>query len=212
MHAAFALCAFLATVVLSVSPTLAADIAPVPLTSEDRALVEKGADYIQSLKAVQGTFTQIDPKGQVSTGTFYMQRPGRARFQYNRPSELLVVADGDTVSIYDRKLKSFDQLPLEQTPLTLLLAKTIKWDRGVAITGVERHADSFAIEARDARKQAPGRLSILFSQNPLALKGWTVLDAQDQKTEVRLGALTQKSSLDPNLFVLKDPRAPSERP
>ena len=204
-------CALIAATLLSAGPALAADPAP-PLTSEDRALVEKGAAYIQSLKAVQGAFTQIDPKGQVTTGTFFLQRPGRARFQYDRPSELLVVADGDMVSIYDRKLKSFNQLPLEQTPLMLLLGKTVKWDRGVAITGVDKRGDSFAIEARDARKQAPGRLSILFSQNPLALRGWTVLDAQDQKTEVRLGRLIPKASIDPSLFVLKDPRAPADQP
>ena len=68
-------------------------LAPPPLSADDKAQVQKALDYLQDLKAAQGRFTQLDPKGRVSNGTFSMLRPGRARFQYDPPAALLVVAD-----------------------------------------------------------------------------------------------------------------------
>ncbi len=185
---------------------------PAPqLSADDKALVQKATNSIQAIKAVQGKFTQIDPKGHVSMGLFYMQRPGKARFQYDPPAKLLVVADGANVSVYDRKLKTFDQYPLTQTPLMLLLADTVRLDRGVAVSAVDKSPTGFSIIASDARRQTQGRIVIAFSQNPTMLKGWTVIDAQGQKTEVKLGALTARTKLAPSLFVLHDPRPPSAR-
>jgi outer membrane lipoprotein-sorting protein len=187
--------------------------APTPaLSADDKATVQKAVDYIEGLKAVEGRFTQIDPKGQVSKGTFYMQRPGKARFQYDPPAELLVVADGADVSVYDRKLKSFDQYPLAQTPLVLLLSKPFRLDHGVTILAVDRSKDGFVITAGDARRRTAGRLTLQFSQNPVALKGWTLVDAQSQKTDVKFTALKSRANLDQNLFVLKDPKSQGGKP
>ncbi len=169
-------------------------------------------DYLQSLKTVQGRFTQVSANGASSTGQFYMQRPGKARFQYDPPAQMLVVADGYNVSIYDGRLKSFDQYPLGQTPLILLLGRQVRFDHGVVISSVDRASEGFSLTARDARKQAEGRITIYFGGEPLALRGWTVIDAQGQETRVHLGALTPASSLDPALFVLRNPRAPAGRP
>jgi outer membrane lipoprotein-sorting protein len=193
-------------------PSSAAPPSAPPLSADDRALVQKAVDYLQGLKAAQGRFTQIDPKGRVSNGAFSMLRPGRARFQYDPPAALLVVADGANVSVYDRRLKTFDQYPLEQTPLKLLLGKTVRLDQGVVVTRVDRSQDGFSITARDARRPALGGITLRFSQAPLALKGWTVLDAQGQKTEVSLKGFSARGSLPASLFVLHDPTAHAAQP
>ena len=177
------------------------------LTSEQQAMVDRATAYIQDLRTVKGRFTQIDANGATSTGEFYMQRPGRARFEYDPPAQLLVVSDGHNVSIYDRRLKSFDQYPLGSTPLVLLLAKEVRLDHGAVITDVEQSPNGFSITAKDARRRAEGRITLLFGDDPVALRGWTIVDGQGQETRVRLGELTPVSDLDPGLFVLKDPRA-----
>ncbi len=184
----------------------------MPLSDEDKAAVDKATAYLQGLKTVTGRFTQVSASGATSTGQFYMQRPGKARFQYDPPAQMLVVSDGHNVSIYDQRLKSFDQYPLGSTPLVLLLAREVRLDRGVVITGVDRTDQGFSINARDARKQAEGRLTLYFSNDPVALKGWNVVDGQGQETRVRLGALTPASSLDPSLFELRNPRVRAGRP
>ncbi len=184
----------------------------VALSAEDKALVDQATDYLQGLKSVSGRFTQIDAAGATSTGQFYMQRPGKARFQYDEPAQMVVVSDGANVSILDRRLKSFDQYPLGATPLVLLLARQVRLDRGVAITGVETSDTGFSINARDARRQAEGRLTLYFSKDPVALRGWTIVDAQGQETRVRLGELRPVADLDPQLFTLRDPRIHTGKP
>ncbi len=177
------------------------------LSATDETLVRRAEDYLQSLRAAEGRFTQIDPKGRLTAGSVYLERPGRARFAYDGPDGLLVVSNGDTVSVYDRRMKSFDQYPLEQTPLVLFLGDRVRLSGALAVTAVTRTAKGFMLEARDARRSAPGRLDLFFSDKPLALTGWTIIDAQNQTTQVRLSRLARRTSLPAALFVLKDPEA-----
>lgn len=190
-------------------PVLAARPAIAPLTADDRALVDSAATYLQGLTEAKGRFVQTDARGTSTQGTVYLKRPGKARFAYEAPSGLLVVADGANVSVADSRLKTFDRYPLMATPLSIFLARQIKLDRGVVISDVTRLADGFTITARDGKKQAEGQITLTFSNSPLALIGWTVSDAQGQATRIRLTGLQRTSGLAPALFVLNDPRPKS---
>lgn len=190
-------------------PALAARPAIAPLTADDRVLVDKAATYLQGLTEAKGRFVQTDARGVSTQGTVYLKRPGKARFAYEAPSGLLVVADGANVSVADSRLKTFDRYPLMATPLSIFLARQIKLDRGVVISDVTRLADGFTITARDGKKQAEGQITLTFSNSPMALIGWTVSDAQGQATRIRLTGLERASGLAPTLFVLNDPRPKS---
>ncbi len=190
-------------------PALASRPAIAPLTADDRALVDKAAAYLQGLTEAKGRFVQTDARGTTTQGTVYLKRPGKARFAYEAPSGLLVVADGANVSVADSRLKTFDRYPLMATPLSIFLARQIKLDRGVVISDVTRLADGFTITARDGKKQAEGQITLTFSNSPMALIGWTVSDAQGQATRIRLTGLERASGLAPTLFVLNDPRPKS---
>jgi len=191
------------------APALAASSS---LSPQDQALVDKATAYLQGLKSVTGRFNQASFNGSTSTGIFYMQRPGKARFQYDPPAQMTVVSDGYNVSVVDARLKTHDQYPLSRTPLVILLARQVRLDGAVVVTQVDQTADGFAITARDGRKAAAGRITLDFSNDPIALRGWSVIDAQGRETKVTLGALTPVSDLDPNLFVIQDDRARSGRP
>ena len=190
-------------------PALAARPAIAPLTADDRLLVDKAAAYLQGLTEAKGRFVQTDARGVRTQGTVYLKRPGKARFAYEAPSGLLVVADGANVSVADSRLKTFDRYPLMATPLSIFLARQIKLDRGVVISDVTRLADGFTITARDGKKQAEGQITLTFSNSPMALIGWTVSDAQGQATRIRLTGLQRAPGLAPTLFVLNDPRPKS---
>ena len=190
-------------------PALAGRPAIAPLTADDRVLVDKAATYLQGLTEAKGRFVQTDARGVSTQGTVYLKRPGKARFAYEAPSGLLVVADGANVSVADSRLKTFDRYPLMATPLSIFLARQIKLDRGVVISDVTRLADGFTITARDGKKQAEGQITLTFSNSPMALIGWTVSDAQGQATRIRLTGLERTSGLAPTLFVLNDPRPKS---
>lgn len=187
-------------------PALAQKPAAAALSAADKALVERAAAYLQGLTEAKGRFVQTDARGAMSQGSLYLKRPGKARFEYDKPSGLLVVSDGGNVSIADSRLKTFDAYPLMATPLSLFLSREIRLDKGINVTRVTRMADGFSLTARDGRKQAEGQITLTFSDNPLALIGWTVTDAQGSSTRIRLTSLTKTAGLAPSLFVLKDPR------
>lgn len=194
------------TLALAAAPLAGPALAQAPLSAADRALADRAIAYLEGLTEAKGKFAQTDARGRTTTGTLFMKRPGKARFAYDAPSGLLVVSDGGRVSVQDNRLKTFDQYPLSATPLSLFLARTIRLDKGVAITRVARMADGFAITARDGKKETAGTITLTFRDNPLALAGWTVTDAQGRPTRVQLVGLERASGLAGSLFVLKDPR------
>jgi outer membrane lipoprotein-sorting protein len=180
-----------------------AQTSPSPV---DQALVARAVAYLEGLTEATSRFEQTDARGRKTTGALFMKRPGKARFAYDPPSGLLVVSDGGVVSVQDKRLKTFDAYPLGATPLSLFLAKSIRLDRGVAITRVTRMTDGFSITARDGRKETAGSITLTFADAPLALTGWTVTDAQSRPTRIQLLDLQRVSGLDKSLFILKDSR------
>jgi outer membrane lipoprotein-sorting protein len=194
------------TLALALAGLAPAALAQTALGAEDQALVKKATDYLQGLEEAKGRFVQTDARGQTTQGTFFLKRPGKARFDYDPPSGLVVVSDGHSVTVADSRLPSFTRYPLGATPLSLFLAKTIRFDKGVTITGVERQGASFTIVARDGHRRTAGQLALTFTETPMQLTGWAATDAQGRTTRVRLIGLERTSGLDPALFVPKDPR------
>jgi len=194
------------TLALAAAPLAGPAFAQAGLAPADKALVDRAAAYLQGLDQAKARFVQTDARGRSVTGQVFLKRPGKARFAYDPPSGLLVVSDGNYVSVHDKRLKSFEQYPLMATPLSLFLAKTIRLDKGVTITRVARHADGFTITARDGKKETAGQIALTFTDSPLALAGWTVTDAQNRQTRIQLQGLERTTGLAGSLFVLKDPR------
>ena len=189
----------------SLAAVVPAKARPAKLTPEQSERLQAANAYLSGLKSVQGRFNQVDAQGNETSGTLWLRRPGKARFQYDAPADLLVVSDGANVMVNDRRLKTFDQYPLWATPLGLLLAKQVRLDKGVEITAVTDTADGFTATARDGRKQTDGSITLHFTAAPLTLSGWTVTDGQGQRTQVAIGPLHEIADPDPQLFVLRDP-------
>lgn len=197
---------------LSLAAFAPAALAATALSPEDQTLVDKATAYLQGLDEAKGRFVQTDFRGQTTEGEFFMKRPGKARFAYDPPSGLVVVSDGAAVTVADSRLMTFTRYPLGATPLDLFLARTIRLDRGVVITGVERQGNAFTIVARDGHKKTAGQLALTFTDNPMQLQSWAATDAQGRTTRVRLIGLSRTSGLEKSLFVPKDPRrAPKAR-
>jgi outer membrane lipoprotein-sorting protein len=182
------------------------------LTPENEARLKEVNAYLTSLREVKARFNQADPRGALSSGTVWLKRPGMARFEYDAPSDLLVVCDGKRISVWDKRIKSFDSYPLGYTPLGLLLAKEVRLSKGVEITDVSETGKGFHLTARDAAHRAAGAITLLFNDNPLTLAGWVVTDSRRARTQVALGQLEPVSGLGPDLFVLKDPRRRTDEP
>ncbi len=175
------------------------------LSAEDRAVLAQAQTYLQNLTSAQGTFVETSG-AQRREGRFYLQRPGKMRFEYTNPAGLLVVSDGNNVKRYDPRLNVFRQVPLGATPLSTFLARNVRLDQGVQIDRVTRmQSGAFAITARDQRRPREGSVILAFSGNPLRLQEWTITDAQGGRTRTQLTSLQPASGLAASLFRLTDP-------
>jgi outer membrane lipoprotein-sorting protein len=176
------------------------------LSAADREVVQRAQSYLQALTSAQGTFVETGPSGQRRQGRFYLQRPGKMRFEYTNPAGLLVVSDGYNVKRYDPRLNNFQQVPLGRTPLSTFLARNVRLDQGVRIDRVTRMSSgAFAIVARDSNRPNDGQVVLAFAGNPMRLHEWTITDAQGARTRTQLTALSPASGLASSLFQLRDP-------
>ncbi|ADL00363.1 LolA family protein [Brevundimonas subvibrioides] len=176
------------------------------LSAEDRATLATAQTYLQNLTSAQGTFTETGAGGQRRSGRFWLQRPGRMRFEYTDPAGLLVVSDGSNVKRYDPRLNVFRQVPLGATPLSTFLARNVRLDQGVRIDRVTRmQSGAFALTVRDSSRPNDGSVILAFAGNPMRLQEWTITEASGARTRTQLTSLTPASGLSASLFRLTDP-------
>ncbi|TCK23768.1 outer membrane lipoprotein-sorting protein [Ancylobacter aquaticus] len=165
--------------------------------------VQRINDYFNSFKTMIGDFVQVDPDGTRQQGQFYILKPGRVLFEYEAPSRIELVADGRSVAVRDKKLKTQDISPLSATPLRFLLSENFNLARNTNVTGVYQD-DIFATVVIEEKQPMVGtyRLMIMFDAKTMQLKQWTVTDPQGYDTTVAVSNLDTAQRPDPMLFVI----------
>jgi len=160
--------------------------------------------YLQSLRSAQGRFRQTNPNGSVQTGTFYLAKPGRIRFEYDRPKGAMVIADGTWVGVFDPKSnRNPTRYPLAKTPLSLLLRDRLSLAEPGLVLGATRDAAGTDITVVDPRAPKEGRMKLRFDDNPVRLESWEITTKAGQRTRVALTDFTTGTSLNPSLFNLE---------
>lgn len=160
-------------------------------TSGHAALLAKVSAYLNNLKTVKAHFVQVGPNGGVRTGTAVLQRPGKMRFQYDKPDSQLLVAGFGLLVYHDPQLNQTTNIPLSATPLGILLAKHVTLSGPVTVTKVNQPPGEVEVTLIRTGKSAEGHLTLIFSTDPLALHQWRVTDAQGRTTQVTLYNLHQ---------------------
>ena len=166
-----------------------------------RVLVDRVSAYLSNIRTLIGEFYQVAPDGSRTEGEFYLQKPGRVRFDYNSPSPVELVADGRSVVVRDRDLATQDLYPLSQTPLRFLLADRIDLFRDTNLIAVYGD-DVFVTVVIEERQIIRGtyRLMLMFGARDTQLKQWTVTDPQGSDTTVAVYNLDPNTKPDPELF------------
>ncbi len=161
---------------------------PNEFTGPDLADLIRVSDYLNSIHSMRGNFLQIDPNGTAEEGAFYIAKPGKMRFEYQPPNPVLVVSDGKTVAVFNKQLNTTDTYPLYATPLNLLLSDDVKHQNNQNVMGVTRQTGEIFVYAKAGatRQGSGGNITITFSDSPLELRQWTIVDAQGLSTTVSL--------------------------
>lgn len=199
---AFALAAAIAVpVAIAPAPALAAP------ASGDLALVQQSLRAVNSMTA---GFTQTDRNGKVLTGTLTLKKPGKIRFQYQKGVPLLIVGDGKNVYFIDYSVAQVQRWPVGDSPLGVLIDPSKDISRFAhVVPGSDPRIIS--VEASDPKHPEYGRITLVFARDGsapggLLLQGWVALDAQNNRTSIRLDNQKFNAPVSDNTFRWNDPR------
>lgn len=159
------------------------------------------SNYLNGLKTVQTTFTQVNDDGSLSTGKLWLQRPGKMRFEYDPPNDAVVLARSGSVLIFDAKSNQPpEQYPLRRTPLSLVLARNVNLGQANMVVGHDFDGTATVVTAQDPKNPDSGRIELMFTSDPVELRKWVIYDNAGTQTTVLLGPLTKGGQLDQSLF------------
>lgn len=190
-----------AGVLLAASAAAAQDLSPA-----DRADIARVEAYLADLDTLRARFRQFSTAGSFAEGDLYIDRPGRMRMNYDDPVPLEIVATGTFLVYHDADLRQVDQVPMVTTPLDDLIGETPTLTDDLSVTEIERVADR-ALRVTLTRAGAPedGSLTLSFSESPLQLRRWDIVDPEGTRVSVTLLETETGIALDPSLFRFLDP-------
>ncbi|MEZ2331689.1 outer-membrane lipoprotein carrier protein LolA [Mesorhizobium sp. RCC_202] len=146
---------------------------------------QKIADHFSSVKSMSGEFVQFGPKGEQTGGKFFLERPGKIRFNYDGSSNFRVISDGKSVVILNKKLNTSDLYPLSKTPLKLLLDDRIDLSGG-RVKAIKEEDDLTTIKLSDKSVFGNAMITMMFDPKTYDLRQWTITDAQGKDTTVMI--------------------------
>ena len=166
------------------------------LSPDDVASITRIELYLNQLQTMQSRFVQISSNGSYAEGEVVVSRPGNLRFDYDPPHTALLIASGLTLLYYDKELKQASFLPLWETPLWWLVREEVDLTDGLQVMGVEEGLGTLSVILRDGENPETGEVKLVFSDAPLTLRRWEIVDPQ--------GVLTQVSLVDPRFGIQVD--------
>ncbi len=167
--------------------------------ASDAETVKAISKHFSGVPSLKGEFVQFGPRGEQTGGKFYLQRPGKIRFDYDKPSAISVFADGKTIAINNKKLKTWDFIPLSKTPLRLLLAKEIDvTDK--SIKSVKHEVDLTTVVLGNTSVFGDSKITLMFDPKTFELRQWTITDNQGKDTSVMIFNVEKNVKLSSRLF------------
>ena len=169
--------------------------------ANQKAQAAKASNCLSSLQTLVGNFVQVGPDGTKTKGDFYIQKPGKVRFEYDPPTPIDIIADGSSLAVRDRNLATQDIYPLSQTPLRFLLSDRIDLLKDTNVVNVTSD-DLFVTITIEEKRVLIGasRLILMVGAKDGQLKQWTVTDPQGYDTTVAIYNLDSTKKVDPSLF------------
>jgi outer membrane lipoprotein-sorting protein len=162
--------------------------------------IDQVRDFLARITTLRARFMQVGPEGDLAQGVVYVARPSRMRFEYEEPAGLLLVSNGDDFKIYDPDIRKVTVVPLEDTPINLILGETIDFGTAIDVLDLKRGAGVIELTVADPEARGSGTLTVVFTEKPFELRQWFVVDAQGLTTRVTLLDAQYGLALDDSLF------------
>jgi len=181
-------------------------VTPALLSEDETHWLQRAEDYFNSIDSIRAAFFQTSSEGGTAEGVFYLSRPGYLRIEYLPPTPVLIIGDGLLLHFHDTELGQVNDWPIFDTPLGALSSDKVKFNEDLVVTGFRRRSGALAITLVKREDPGLGSLTLFFSEAPMELKQWKVIDGQGLVTTVALLDAETNIALDNRLFVFDDPR------
>ena len=190
--------------------------APAPDFGSVSQLADRVDHRYNALKTLEARFVEIYAEGnqnRAESGTLYLSKPGRMRWQYEQPQRKLFLVDGHHVWLYvagDRQaqrsdLKNSDDL---KTPLRFLLGHThLKKELGgLSYGGLNpMHAGDTVIRGVPTRMTDQYREVILEVTPSFLIDRIVIRGVDGSQTDIRLSAIQPNAPIAESLFHFTPP-------
>lgn len=187
-----------------------ANKAPVfkELSGDERdEAIAKVEIYLSGISSMTAKFTQGSSDGSTGSGTFYLKRPGKMRWQYDPPSPVLVVSNGKSITYYDAGLDQVTYIGMDDTLASFLTRKEIKLDNeSTKLTKFEKADGLMRATVVQRKKPGDGSLTVELTDKPIKISKIITVDATGNETEVTLKDQAFGGVLDERLFIYDDKR------
>jgi outer membrane lipoprotein-sorting protein len=180
--------------------------AQAALAPDDQADIERIQYYLNGIHTLASRFDQVADDGGIASGTIYLQRPGHMRIEYDQPSRIVMVATRGEIFYYDGKLDQVSWVDIDQTPAWFLLQNDIRIGGDIQVLGLQRDPGVLKLTLTETKRATRGRVTLVLSDQPLELRQWSVVDAQNKTVTVTLADPHYGAAIDPKEFVWSDPR------
>jgi outer membrane lipoprotein-sorting protein len=176
-------------------------LATLPVHAQQGGIgVPQIEQYFNGIRSLKARFVQSNPNGSVVQGTLYVRRPGRMRFEYDAPSQLKIVADGYQVTMWDNATRDFGQWPIGWTAASFLVKDPLVLSGDLQVEKLERVNGMLEATMSQTRKPQEGKLIVRLAENPLLLRGWTIIDNRGNRVTVSLSDMQTGLQLADSLF------------
>lgn len=172
--------------------------------------LQKIENYLNSMKSIEATFVQMASNGSTAEGRLFIKKPNKIRMEYAEPTNVLIVGNGDKIIYNDLDLDQVTHIDYDDIPASMILSDKIKID-GEKIKIIDFYQDtgSTSITLDYTDKGDVGPITLVFSNNPMELKQWKIVDPQSVEVSVSLYDTKKDNSIDDEVFKFKNKKTSS---
>jgi outer membrane lipoprotein-sorting protein len=189
--------------------------APAAVYAQAPVTLATVQQHLAQTNSMTAAFTQTDRTGKVLSGTLTLKKPGKIRFQFEKGVPILVVSDGKSLYFLDYQVGQKQRWPIGNSPLGILLDPSRDASRYARVLP-ESDSRVVSVEAYDPKHPEYGRITLIFARNAsapagLMLQGWVALDAQNNRTTIRLSNQRFNVPVADSAFRFNEPRRTTNR-
>lgn len=181
---------------------------PLPVWAQKAEDLQAIESYLNNIKTMEADFVQTSSNGGTAEGKLFIAKPNKIRMEYAEPTNVLIVGDGNFIIYNDKDLDQVTHIDYKDIPASLILTNDVKIDgKNIKVKNFYQDAGTTSITLDYKEKGDIGPITLIFSNNPLELKQWKIVDPQNVEVTVSLYSTQKDPALDSNLFKFKNKKS-----